>query len=473
MFGGIIVTDYKFGTSGWRAQIADQFTFKNVSIIAQAIADYIKEKGIEDKGIFIGYDNRFLSPEFAQTCAEVMAGNGIKVYLSDGAIPTPVVSYAIVNLGTAGAINITASHNSGTDNGIKYNDTLGNPASKEICDIISQKASEIEKSNGVKKGNINLVQKFNPKQDYITHLLKLVDIQAIKEANLRVVVDDMFGCGIGYTEEILESLNCQVTVVNNRRDPLFGGRIPDVNTKNMEELIPIMKQNDAVLGLGTDGDADRFGIIDKEFNFITPNQVLYLLMDYLIKTRGWKTSVSRTVATTYMLDRLGQKYGIEVTETPVGFKYIAEGFMYRDAFLGGEESGGLSIKGHVPEKDGILACLLIVEMVAKLGKSPTMIMEDLKADVGYLYSGRLDIHCTTEEKEKVLDILKTYSPSEICNKKVTKKVTIDGVKFVMEDGSWTLIRASGTEPLFRIYAEGNTEEQVNDIHKEVKEHLGL
>lgn len=468
------MTNFKFGTSGWRAKIAEEFTFENVEIIAQAIADYVKEHGLSDRGVVVGYDNRFLSPEFAQVCAVVLAGNGIKAYLSSEAIPTPTVAFTVIHYKTAGAINITASHNASYDNGIKFNDEYGRPSSKEICSKITENALRTQKNLDIKRSSDNgLIEKINPKDDYINALLKLIDVEVIRKSKLKVVVDSMFGCGIGYTDEILKSLGCEVTSINNYRDTLFGGRIPDVVKKNMDTMIPIMKEHNADIGLGTDGDADRFGIVDKDGSFISPNQVLYLLMHYLIHTRGWKTCVTRTVATTYMMDRLAEKYGVEVIETPVGFKYIAEGFMYKDAFLGGEESGGLSIKGHVPEKDGILACLLVVEMVAKLGKSLAKIMDDIKNEVGYLYSGRIDIHCTAKEKEEVLDKLKTYNPSSIAGNKVIKKITIDGVKFVMEDGSWFLVRPSGTEALFRIYAEGNTNDQVGMIHSEVINSLGL
>lgn len=473
-FGGKIMTNIKFGTDGWRSQIAKDFTFENVEIVAQAIANYIKEKALEERGVVIGYDNRFLSPEFGQACAKVLAGNGIKVLMTDRATPTPVIAFSVVHYKAAGAIMLTASHNPAIHNGIKFIPEYGGPANKAITDRIVEFVAKLQQSREIKiSDSESLIEHIDPEEAYISSILKLIDADAIRKANLKVVVNPMFGAGIGYTDKILKDLGCQVETINNYRDTLFGGKLPDPNIKNMEDLIEKMKLVDADLGLATDGDADRFGVIDKKGNFISPNQVLYLLMSYLIRTRGWKTCVTRTVATTYMLDRLGQKYGIEVIETPVGFKYIAEGFMYKDAFLGGEESGGLSIKGHVPEKDGVLACLLITEMVAKLGKSPTEIMEDLKEEVGYLYSGRLDIHCSQQEKERILEQLKTFNPEGIADNKVIKRIAIDGAKLVMEDGSWVLVRPSGTEALFRVYAEGNTEKQVKNIHDEVAKILGM
>lgn len=473
MFGGIYLAKITFGTDGWRSHIADDFTYSNVMLVTQAICEYVNKNG-KGKGVFIGYDNRFLSPEFADCCAKVLLANGIKVYMTKSATPTPVTAFGVVHYNLDGAIMLTASHNPSTYHGIKFIPQYGGPANKRITDEIVKYVEELETSQDVLSiEDLSGATYVEPKQEYTKSILKLIDVEIIKAAKPKVLVNPMFGAGIGYTEDILRNLGCEVKCINNYKDVLFGGRLPDPNIKNMPDLMEIMKNEDFLLGLATDGDADRFGIIDNELNFISPNQVLYLLMHYLIKTRGYNTCVSRTVATTYMLDRIGQKYGIEIIETPVGFKYIAEGFMQKDAFLGGEESGGLSIKGHVPEKDGILACLLVLEMVCKLQKNPTQIMEDLKSEIGYLYSGRLDIHCSQSDKERVLSLLKEYSPIKIANQNVVKKVTIDGLKLIMDDGSWTLIRPSGTESLFRIYAEGNSEVQVKEIHEKIKSDIGL
>ena len=468
------MTKIEFGTSGWRAIIAEDFTFENVEIMAQSISNYIIDEKMENMGIVIGYDNRFLSPEFANACARVFSANRIKVYLSDEAIPTPAVSFYINKYKSAGSVNITASHNPGLYNGIKYNLPNGGPADKDTIKAIMKHVVEIDQTKRINRVyNDELIEKFNPKKEYINELLKFIDIEVIKNSNLRIVSNPLFGAGIGYLEDILTDLDCDVVVVNEYRDAYFGGIMPDVSKRNMEDMIPIMKECNADLGIATDGDADRFGIIDKDGNFISPNEVLYLLMHYLITTRGWKTCVGRSVATTYMLDRLGEKFGIEVIETPVGFKYFVDLFLEKEAFLCGEESGGLSIKGHVPEKDGILACLLVVEMVAKLGKTPTEIIEDLKAEFGYLYNDRRDIHCTQKQKEDILGKLNSLSPKTIADKQVIKVISIDGLKFVMEDGSWVLVRASGTEPLFRIYGEGNSKGQLEEILDQVCSLLGL
>lgn len=468
------MSNISFGTDGWRSIMAEDFTFENVKIVAQAIANYVNEEKMGDRGIVIGYDNRFLSPEFAKACSNVLTANRIRVYMTQTATPTPVIAFEVVNLKAAGAIMITASHNPPAYNGIKFIPEYGGPAHKGITDRIVEHVKLIKENGQVNdRGNEEWVRLSEPKEAYISSVAKLVDGEEIRKANLSIICNPMFGAGIGYTSEILQSFGCKVKSINNFRDPLFGGSMPEPTMSNMKDLVKAMEDEKADLGLATDGDADRFGVIDSKGNYISPNQVIYLLEDYLIKTRGWKGTVARTVATTYMVDRLANKYGIEVIETPVGFKYIADAFINNNAFLGGEESGGLSIKGHVPEKDGILACLLIAEMVARYGKSPTEIMEDLKKDVGYLHSKRLDIHVTPPTKERVLNHLKEYRPETIAGNKVVKVVTIDGVKFEMEDGSWVLVRASGTEALFRIYAEGNSEEQVDQVQSHVRQDLRL
>ncbi len=463
-----------FGTDGWRSMMAEDFTFHNVKIVAQAIAHFINEEKLGDRGIVIGFDNRFLSPEFAKACSNVLTANKIRVYITENAAPTPVIAFEVVNLKAAGAIMITASHNPPMYNGIKFIPEYGGPAHKGITDKIVENVKMILESGEInERSNEEWVRLSEPKEAYIAAVSKLIDGDVITKAKLKIVYNPMFGAGIGYTSEILESLGCTVKTINNYRDPLFGGSMPEPTIANMKDLVKAMDKEGADLGLATDGDADRFGVIDSKGNYISPNQVIYLLQHYLIKTRGWKGTVARTVATTYMVDRIAEKYGMEVIETPVGFKYIADAMINRDAFLGGEESGGLSIRGHVPEKDGILACLLIAEMVARYGKSPTEIMEDLKEEVGYLYSKRLDIHCTNVVKERVLNHLKEYNPENIAGKKIEKVISIDGQKFVMEDGSWMLIRASGTEALFRIYAEGNSMEQVDQIQAQVRQDLKL
>ncbi|MGE5329779.1 MAG: phosphoglucomutase/phosphomannomutase family protein [Deltaproteobacteria bacterium] len=468
------MNNISFGTDGWRGIMADDFTFPNVKIVAQAIANYVNENHLGDRGIVIGYDNRFLSPEFAKVCSNILTANRIKVMLTDQATPTPVVAFAVVNYKAGGAIMITASHNPPIHNGIKFIPEYGGPAHKGITDKILEHVKIVIDSGKInERGSEEWVRLCEPKEDYIKAVTQLVNGEVIKKANLTVICNPMFGAGIGYASEILQSFGCKVKAINNYRDPLFGGSMPEPTMANMKDLITAMNQEKADLGLATDGDADRFGVIDSKGNYISPNQVIYLLQYYLMKTRGWTGTVARTVATTYMVDRLAEKFGMQVIETPVGFKYIADALINKDAFLGGEESGGLSIKGHVPEKDGILACLLIAEMVARLGKTPTEIMEDLKNEIGYLYSKRLDVKCSSHAKEKVLSYLSRYKPETIGGKKIVNTISIDGQKFVMEDGSWVLIRASGTESLFRIYAEGNSMEQIDQIHAQIRQDLEI
>lgn len=473
------MSEIKFGTDGWRAVIAEQFTFDNVRLVSQAIADYLKETEIEKKGIVIGYDNRFMSEEFAAAAAEVMAGNLIKVYLTPHAAPTPVVAFTVTTKEAAGAVMLTASHNPPDYHGIKFIPHYAGPAMPEITDKIMENVKRLQKDREItvlkakeaeKTGLIKYVQ---PQNSYLYHLQRLLDTDAIKKAGLKVVVDPMHGAGIGYLEKFLISLGCEVVTINSNRDAFFGGLLPDPSEDNLASLKFKIRENEADLGLALDGDADRLGVIDGQGNFFSPNQILFMLLRHLIKTRKWEGMVARTVATTHMLDLIAREHKIAVEETPVGFKYIGDLMMRKGAFLGGEESGGLSIKGHIPEKDGILGGLLFLEMIAAEGKSPMDIMEDIFSRYGKLVSRRLDIRCSDEKKEKVLEKLKNFEPDYIKGKKVLTANLRDGWKYLLEDGSWCLIRVSGTEPVFRIYVEAESIEDVAAIQREIKDKLTL
>ncbi|MCL4442103.1 MAG: phosphoglucomutase/phosphomannomutase family protein [Firmicutes bacterium] len=469
----------KFGTDGWREIIARQFTFENVNFVAQAIADYICSHGMCRRGVVIGYDNRFLSDQFAKSVAEVLCGNGIKVFMTGRATPTPVTAFAVKNLGAAGAVMLTASHNPPEYNGMKFIPEYAGPALPYITDEIEAnvnkvvetgKFSELRYDKALAQG---LVLDIDPFDDYIAHLKTVVDLDAISQANLKVIVDPMFGAGIGYLDHVLEEAGCKVTVIHGYRDPLFGGSMPEPSAKVLIDLREKVLSEKADLGLAMDGDADRFGIIDNDGTYITPNQVLYLIYYHLINSRGLRGPVARTVATTHMLDRIAEFSGQGVDETPVGFKYIGESMMNKGSILGGEESGGLSIAGHIPEKDGVLAAALIAELVA-VEKMPIRdILKKLDDQFGALVSERLDIHTTPENKEQVLDILKEAAPSHIAEIPVTKTLAIDGKKYVLADGSWVLIRASGTEPLFRIYVETGSPDKLKKIQLAVRQMLGL
>ena len=382
------MTSIRFGTSGWRGIIADDFTFENVKVVTQAIADYIHENGLQDRWFIVGNDPRFLSEQFAHASAEVLAGNHIKTLISNRDIPTPVISYEILRQSCSGAINFTASHNPPEYNGLKFSPDWGGPALPETTKRIETLAQGLMKEKkhkilpfdeGVEKG---LIREFDGREFYLKRIEELVDFDAMRKAGMKVAVDVMYGTGRGYLDTLLQQAGVHVTTLHNYRDPYFGGLPPDPSEENLNELAQRIKDANIPLGLATDGDADRFGIVDKGGLFIQPNMIIALLFDYLVRTRGWKGGVARSVATSHLIDRVADHHGREVFETPVGFKYIGEMIAQNKIVIGGEESAGLSIQGHVPEKDGILACLLTAEMVAREGKTVQELLNELYQKVG-------------------------------------------------------------------------------------------
>lgn len=480
-----------FGTDGWRGIIADDFTFDNVRLVTRAVAAYINGQGLAERGLVVGHDNRFLAEEFTAAVAEELNSQGIPVFLCRGATPTPVTAYAIKLTNAAGAVMLTASHNPPVYNGFKFIPEYAGPALPHITKQIEENIARLQAGEPCDVYGLEPAQGrygrlpqpelkegarctgYSPFDGYVRHISGIVDLAAIKRAGLRVVIDPMYGAGIGYLEHILGNAGVQVEVFHNYRDPFFGGSLPEPTGKSLEELKGRVKAGGANLGLALDGDADRFGIIDANGEYITPNQFLPLLYYHLLTARGWRGPVARTVATTHLLDRMAAKYGQPVYETPVGFKYIGQNLLEKGCILGGEESGGLSVKGHIPEKDGILAGLLAAEMVAHHGKSLTEILEQIYREFGRLFSERLDLHTTPEQKAQILEQLKGWAPPELAGQQVTGKITLDGTKLVLADGAWILIRPSGTEPLFRVYVEANSLEQKAQLQREVKQMLQL
>jgi alpha-D-glucose phosphate-specific phosphoglucomutase len=465
----------KFGTDGWRGIIARDFTFDNVRLVSQAVADYVNSLGIAERGLVIGYDNRFLSDKFAEAAAETMAENGIPVYMTETFTPTPLTAFAIKECRTAGAVMLTASHNPPEYNGIKFIPEYAGPALPYITEKIEKNIRSLETSEKMNPENKSRaeIKKINPFPAYKKHLAEIIDFDIIRRAGLKVVVDPMFGCGIGYLEAILHEAGVHLEVIHNNRDPLFGGGMPEPSQKLLVEMKDRVLAGKANLGLALDGDADRFGIIDSNGEFITPNMFLPILYYHLLAVRQWRGPVARTVATTHLLDHMARHYNLEVEETSVGFKYIGQCLMEKDAVLGGEESGGLSIKGHIPEKDGILATMLAAEIVAHNGLSLTQMMEKITDLFGKLYSERLDIKTSPAEKERIMDMLGKLAPDSLAGQKITGRVTVDGLKLVLESGAWVLIRPSGTEPLFRVYVEANSIEEMRKLQAEIKGVLGL
>lgn len=465
----------KFGTDGWRAIMAREFTFDNLRLVVQAVANYLSESEKHGK-VIIGYDQRFLSDKFAMEAAEVLAGNNIPVMLIGKPAPTPTTAFAIKEYGAIGALMITASHNPAEYNGIKFIPDYAGPATPEITDaierhlnlltleLVKMKPKEVAEKEG-------LLEYIDPLDDYLKHLYSLINWEYINKTPIKVVVDSMFGAGTGYLDHFLCDSCCNVSPIHACRDVLFGGGMPEPMGSSLNELIQKVKEQGAILGLALDGDADRFGAVDSDGTYFSPNQILSLLLNHLIENRGWLGSVARTVATTHLLDRICEYHGQKIYETPVGFKYIGKLLLEKDCILGGEESGGMSIRGHVPEKDGILACLLIVEMVAQSGKTLGQLMEDLYQKYGKLVSERLDIRVPALEMAGMLAAVKDYSPAKINGQLVVEKMTIDGVKIRLANGSWVLIRPSGTEPLFRVYVEAESEDELKKIQEYVRTDL--
>ncbi|MDH4100688.1 MAG: phosphoglucomutase/phosphomannomutase family protein [Nitrospirota bacterium] len=453
----------KFGTSGWRGIIADDFTFQRVKVVTQAIAQYLMEEGIAERGVVVGYDTRFLSERFALETARVLAANDIPVYLSDRDAPTPVISFEILRRRAAGGINFTASHNPPEYNGIKFSPAWGGPALPETTKAIENIANELMKTfnyreislDEAKKRGLVTLEDFRP--HYLADIKKKINFEAIGKAKLKVGVDVLYGTAKDYLDTLLRDAGCEVTVFHDKRDPYFGGRPPEPAEENIEDLIAGVKLGRFDIGLATDGDADRFGVIDRGGRFIPANYLIPLLLDYLKKTRGWSGGVARSVATSHLIDAVAKLHGLQVYETPVGFKFIGDLITQDKISIGGEESAGLTIKGHVPEKDGILACLLAAEVVAVEGRSLSELLEDIFNRIGHrIYTDRINIHLNDAIKEGLKK--KLAEPKEsFAGVKVTGIDRTDGVKYLLEDGSWLLLRLSGTEPVARLYVEAGSE----------------
>lgn len=456
--------------------MCDTFTFGNVRLVVQAIASYLLDKGIGHRGIVIGYDARFLAERFAEEAARIMIGNGIKVYMMPEDAPTPVVAYAVTLCQSAGAVMFTASHNPPEYNGIKYIPEYAGPASEDITRAIEANigreipphAERVDLESAGREGRLQII---DPRDEYFEHVSGLVDFATIRASGLRIVCDPMYASGRNYLPDILRANGCEVETIRGHRDPLFGGGLPEPTAKELALLAEKVKATGSHLGLATDGDADRFGIIDGTGQYITPNQVIALLLVHLVEHKGYTGSVIRTVATTHLLDKLAEKYGLEIYETPVGFKHICEHMRNRQVIIGGEESGGLSIGTHIPEKDGILANLLIAELQAVDGRNLSEIFADILTEVGSFCSRRMDLRYPEEKKASLVQSLISDAPREIAGKRVVQTIDIDGAKLILEDGSWFLVRPSGTEPLLRVYLEDSSEAAVDKLAAAVSQYV--
>ncbi|MGC8594429.1 MAG: phosphoglucomutase/phosphomannomutase family protein [Candidatus Kryptoniota bacterium] len=455
----------KFGTDGWRGVIADDYTFENVSKVALATAKFYKKHKKARNGILIGYDTRFQSKEFAERTAQVIANAGLKVILSDGYCPTPALSLAIPRFKSAGGVVITASHNPSRYNGYKLKADFGGPEEVESVAKVEKEANKISKKelNSVKRSfeeleKKNIIKEFNLRELYIEDLKKKIDIAAIKNARLRIVHDAMYGAGQGLLTNIIED----AVVIHNEFNPSFGGNHPEPIAKNLTELMSLVPRGNYNVGLATDGDADRIGAVDEKGNFVGPQEVYALLLKYLYETRGLRGEVVKTVSVGEMADKLAKKYNLPLTELPVGFKYVANVMITRDVLIGGEESGGIGLKGHIPERDGLFLGLTICEMMVRRERTLSELVQELFDELGPHIYKRIDLRTTEIHKKKILGKLKK-GLKQVAGYQIDHTLTIDGYKYFFKDGGWLLVRASGTEPLLRFYCEAQSEDKVDKI----------
>jgi phosphoglucomutase len=466
-------TTIKFGTSGWRGLIARDFTFTNVRVATQGIAAYLKAEIANPQSavrgrkplVIIGHDTRFLGHDFALAAAEVLAANGLTPLLCERDAPTPVIAHTIRARKAIGGINMTASHNPAEYQGLKFSTGNGAPATPEVTRQIEANIASLQASGwdfpAAVVGTFKC-KTLDPRPSYIQQLKRLVDFKTIRKAKLKVAVELMYGTGRGYLDTLLEENGARVTVFHNELNPLFGGHHPEPNAEGMSEVSKLVRSGKAQLGLGLDGDADRFGIVDQDGTWLTPNQILALALYHLKKNRKWKGAVVRTVPTSHQVDAVAELLGVRVHETPVGFKYIGALMESEPIIVGGEESGGLSVKGHVPEKDGILACLLMAELVATERKSLGKILRLLAEKAGEFHTTRINVSIPPDRKEALMKKL-TGGLENVGPFKVQKFITTDGWKFLLPNREWVAFRASGTEPLIRCYIEAKSAAQLNRL----------
>jgi phosphoglucomutase len=454
----------KFGTSGWRGIIGEDFTFANVRIASQGIANYLKKSRQKGSGIVVAYDTRFLSEKFASEAARILAFNGIQAFLCNRDVPTPCVSFETIRRKAMGAINFTASHNPPEYNGLKYSTANGAPALPEVTKQIEREIQTLEERN--EKLDVyekaELIETIDPKDRYLSELRNKVDVDVIRKSGVRIAIDSLYGTARDYLDYFLLEAGVELKIIHNYRDPYFGGFSPECNEKNLSELRKIVTTEKFDLGLATDGDADRFGVIDERNRFVSPNTILALLAVYLKRYREIPGGLARSVATTHLIDAIAKKLDVPLYETPVGFKYIGELILADKIAMGGEESAGMSMYRHLPEKDGILACLLVAEMVARTGKRLHELTEEVHREFGFYYSKRTDMKLTAQLKETLASKL-SHPPAALDGLKVRDVNTTDGVKLIFDQNTWLLFRVSGTEPVARVYAEACSPKDLKNL----------
>ncbi len=470
----------KFGTGGWRAIIGDEFIKSNIVRVAQGLANIMIEEGVTEPGIVIGYDRRFLSTQSSRWLSEVFAANGIKVFLVDKEAPTPpIIMFAVKQLETTYGMAVTASHNPASYNGIKVFMQGGRDSDVETTEKIEGQMegmteSDIKSLEFAKALEAGTVEVINPSNEYIDTILEMLDVESIRKQDLKILLDPMFGVSKTSLQTILMSARCEVDVIHDRHDTMFGGRLPSPSAVTLTRLSDMVVEKGYDLGVGTDGDADRLGIIDENGDFIHPNKIMALLYYYLLKYKGWQGGgVVRNLATTHLLDAIATKNGQVCYEVPVGFKHISGGMAEHDAIIGGESSGGLTIKGHVKGKDGIFAAGLLIEMISVTGKRLAKMLEEIESEFGAfeMVEANLDFH--PSEKARLLNLLYEEKQIPEFDIEVERVSYMDGVKVYFKNGGWIIARFSGTEPLIRIFAEQSCEEEANVLVKQMKDFLGI
>ncbi len=454
-----------FGTDGWRGVIAREFTFDNLSLVAQATMDWMQREGLAERGLVVGYDRRFLSPEFARRVAEVAAGNGIRVLLCDDVAPTPAVSWAVQHEGAGAGVMITASHNPPSYNGFKIKESFGGSARPATTALLEQIVAynqeqrrlvrEVPFDEGSRTGQI---VPFDAATGYLRQLGRYVDLERIRQSAIPALADPMYGAGIGYFKRLLG-----LEEIHAEHNPSFGGRPPEPIGENLEELQVLVGSGRYRVGLALDGDADRIGAVDEQGDFFSSHGIFTLLLKHLVERKGRRGGVVKTVSTTRLVDCLAGQYRLPLLETPIGFKHICELMLERDILIGGEESGGLGVAGHIPERDGILMGLLLLETIAVTGKGLREQLDEVMAEHGRFAYRRIDTHTGPDEKEQLLTRLRNEPPDTIAGRRVSTTNFSDGFKFIFDNGDWLLIRPSGTEPVLRLYSEAGTPEMVETL----------
>ena len=471
-----VTTPINFGTDGWRAIIADEFTFENVGRCAQGLADYLKATGSAGKGLVVGHDTRFLSREFAETVASVMAANEVRTHLAETSSPTPVLSFSVLNHQAAGAAIITASHNPGIWNGFKFKPDYAGSATQEITNLLEHFISSVGRIRSVpivQAREQGWVINFDPAPSYIEKVSGLVDLEAIRSAGLNVRVDAMFGAGAGYIPRLVSGGATVVDEMHGIRNPAFPGmEQPEPIAPNLGRLMQAVKEQEFSVGLALDGDADRIGVVDEHGSFITTLEVFSLLAFYLLEEKGQRGPLVKGVTSSMMLNKLAQLYGVDIHEMRVGFKYIGPKMSETDALMAGEESGGFSFRGHIPERDGILSGLFVLEYMARTGKTPSELVRDLFDRVGEHYYHRRDVTFDAQDRDRIQSRLDSPDLTELAGMPIRGTDAIDGRRLLF-DNAWLISRFSGTEPLLRVYAEADSQADVENLLDAATEYLGV